>query len=137
MKIGYLLGFGFISKDESKLTQCCGKAFDFLMLVALFGLPIDWLLESKNIIDHSYSYMINWLIWLLFVTEAITMLVLAKNKKHLFYQQLVKYNNNNRYAAYFMDVECKIYIDIKIFTFTGFITIDSSTALLLSSAFIS
>ncbi|AKP72640.1 K+ channel [Piscirickettsia salmonis] len=84
MKIGYLLGFGFISKDESKLTQCCGKAFDFLMLVALFGLPIDWLLESKNIINHSYSYMINWLIWLLFVTEAITMLVLAKNKKHYF-----------------------------------------------------
>ncbi|ODN42473.1 hypothetical protein [Piscirickettsia litoralis] len=84
MNIHYLLGFGIIGKDETAITRRCGKIFGFLMLAALFGLPTDWLLESKGIISHSYSYAINWFIWLLFLTETITMLLLTKNKIYYF-----------------------------------------------------
>ena len=73
---------GILNRQESANCRRWGNLFDFIMLLVVFWLPLQWYLENINGIGSQAVLVANWIIWAIFVLELVVMLSLVNHKKY-------------------------------------------------------
>jgi len=76
----HYIGLVGVSDFESLYIQRLGTAFEWLMLLIAFWLPLQWYFEVHGVISHTFSDMFDWLIWLVFILETTSLTSLVKHK---------------------------------------------------------
>ena len=75
-----LLNLGILDPNEGPFAKRCNKFFDFIMLLVMFWLPIQWYLEYIGELTPQFIYSMNWIVWFLFAIEALVMTIFVKRK---------------------------------------------------------
>lgn len=76
-----LLNLGAIDPNESLQTKRISKLFDFLMLLVMFWLPIQWYMESRGTFPRHLIPYSDWAVWSFFFLESVVLFALVKHKK--------------------------------------------------------
>lgn len=80
LSIKEFFSFGVIDPQEPDYAKRTARFFDYVMLLVMFWLPLQWYLEALNQLTPKFSEIANWIVWSLFVLEALVMTVLVKRK---------------------------------------------------------
>lgn len=75
-----LIGLGGVDSKENSRAKLWGKRLEAPMVLAAIWILIDWYIQSKGLDNQYTAFTSDWLIWLIFLGELITMLFLVDNK---------------------------------------------------------
>lgn len=75
-----IFNLGILDPSEEPFVKKINKFFDFIMLLIMFWLPIQWYLEYLGELTPEFISTMNWIVWSLFVTEALVMSIIVKRK---------------------------------------------------------
>ena len=81
MRYDKLAGLGGVSEHETESARRWAKRFEWPMLVIVFWILLQWLLESADLMPAAISRIADWLVWLAFVTEAVVLTSLVREKR--------------------------------------------------------
>ena len=76
-----ILGLGGVHSDENDRARLWGRRLEAPMVIAAIWILIGWYLESKGLTNPLITFMTDWMIWLVFLTELIVMLTLVDDRK--------------------------------------------------------
>jgi voltage-gated potassium channel len=76
-KFRKLIGLAGVAKNENYTAQRWGRRFEFLMVLVAIWLPLQWYMQNHHLISRLDSEIANWIVWLFFVMETTTLLILA------------------------------------------------------------
>ncbi len=79
-----LIGMGGVAEHESAIARHWSRRFEIALFpVALFAL-LAWYDNKRGqaLMGHEFHVVFDWLLWLFFVTEMVTMLCLVRNRWH-------------------------------------------------------
>ena len=75
-----LIGLGGVDSKENSRAKLWGKRLEAPMVLAAIWILIDWYIQSKGFDNQYTAFTSDWIIWLIFLGELITMLFLVDNK---------------------------------------------------------
>lgn len=81
-KFRSLIGLAGVDQNENTKAVTWGHRFELAMVLIAIWLPLQWYLERSHEIIHPLAELCSWLVWLFFVTETVTMLMLTTHKKY-------------------------------------------------------
>ena len=79
-----IMSMGVLGPNESASTKRAGRFFDFVMLLVMFWLPLQWYMDAQKLLSADFILVADWVVWSLFVLEFIVMIVLVKKKLSYF-----------------------------------------------------
>lgn len=77
-------GIAGVPNNEKSYVNYIGAAFEWVTLLIALWLPIQWHLEHVGDIDFFGGVIIDWLVWGIFVSEMVIMLLITKRKWQYF-----------------------------------------------------
>lgn len=80
LSIRKLFSLGILESDEPAYAKRAARFFDFILLLVMFWLPLQWYLQAKHQLTPEFITMANWVVWGIFVVEAIVMAAIVKHK---------------------------------------------------------
>jgi len=80
-----MMSMGVLDPREAPVAKTFARFFDFLMLLVMFWLPWQWYMEALNQLTAEFVFVANWIVWSLFVLEAVVMTSLVKRKFAYFF----------------------------------------------------
>jgi voltage-gated potassium channel len=72
--------------EQGKRFKHYQMAFNIVLLLVMFWLPIQWYLQSKHLLTLEYITFANWVVWYIFLAEVIIMTALAQHKVSYFFR---------------------------------------------------
>jgi voltage-gated potassium channel len=81
LRFKHIIGLAGVPRTQGLRAWRVGAIFDWVLLAIAFWLPIQWFLQSKGHYAKNYVYISDWVIWLSFIIEMLTLTFLVKNKK--------------------------------------------------------
>jgi len=75
-----LIGLPGVAADERPAARRWASRFELPMIMLALWIMIEWYLREKGIYPEAFDRITNWVIWLFFVLETITLTSLVKNK---------------------------------------------------------
>ena len=76
-----ILGLGGVHSDENDRARLWGRRLEAPMVIAAIWILIGWYLESKGLTNALITFITDWMIWLVFLTELLVMLTLVDDRK--------------------------------------------------------
>jgi voltage-gated potassium channel len=67
------VGLAGVAPDENARAREVGRWFEWVLVPLALWLPIQWSLEASGDISPTFSGLIDWATWLLFVLEAVVL----------------------------------------------------------------
>lgn len=80
IRLKRFLSLGMLGPKESDAVKATRDFFDFIMLLVMFWLPLQWYLEAKHRLSFEFIHVANWTVWCLFVLEIVVMTLIVKRK---------------------------------------------------------
>ncbi len=81
MKFRTLLGVAGINRRENPHAIQWADFFETLLVLVLLWLPIQWYLQNTGKLSFRFLETMDWLIWLLFVSETVVLTFLVRSKE--------------------------------------------------------
>ncbi len=81
IKFRRMLGVVGVSRKENSFTIKWSYFFDTVLVIILLWLPIQWYMQRSGQIALQAVSVIDWIIWIAFVSETLTLTLLVKEKK--------------------------------------------------------
>lgn len=81
MKIVHLLGIAGVESHEHPVARQWGKRLEWPMLFVALWIPLQWYLEETGAINPVLARIADWIVWLAFLVETVTLTVLVKNRR--------------------------------------------------------
>ncbi len=78
--IGITLGLAGVAPDETPQARRAAQFFELPLILVAVWILIDWYLEARNIYPHFFGLLTDWIVWLVFTIELVTMLVLVRDR---------------------------------------------------------
>lgn len=75
-----LFRIGMLDPNESVRAKKVARYFDFIMLLVMLWLPLQWYLEAQNELPADFVQLANWVVWGLFLLETVVMTLLVQRK---------------------------------------------------------
>jgi voltage-gated potassium channel len=79
-RIRAVFGVAGVSMNSPRRVRKWGNFFEWAMLIIVFWLPIQWYLEKRQILPAHLNVIADWMIWIAFVVETVTMVSMVKRK---------------------------------------------------------
>lgn len=76
-----VMGLGGVHASENETAQRWGRRLEAPMVIAAIWILISWYLESKGITNRVITFLTDWMIWIVFLTELVVMLSLVDDRK--------------------------------------------------------
>jgi voltage-gated potassium channel len=73
------------SSEQGKYFKRYQMVFNIILLLVIFWLPLEWYLQSKNVLPLEFIQVSNWAVWFIFLIEVIILTALSKNKLNYFF----------------------------------------------------
>lgn len=80
LSLQQLVGLGGVDKREKARACRWGRIFDHVLVVVALLIPLQWYLQSLQGDWPTYSRIIDWAIWLFFLTETLILLLLVEQR---------------------------------------------------------
>ena len=77
-------GLAGVAPDEPLPVRRIGHAFEWVLIPLALWLPMQWSLESNRQIDAHLAELLGWLVWSVFVAEALVLGSLVGDKPRYF-----------------------------------------------------
>lgn len=71
---------GILDPNETDLAKRWDRVFDFILLIVMFWLPMQWYMQNTGRLTLAQTNIANWVIWGIFFAEALLMTILVKRK---------------------------------------------------------
>lgn len=81
-RLNIMTGLAGVSPFESELARTWAKRLEWPMILVAFWIPIQWYLEELHMISQHAVLIGDWFVWLTFLLETLTLLLLVRNKGH-------------------------------------------------------
>lgn len=78
------IGLAGVAADESLAARRAASAFEWILVPLALWLPIQWSLESSGQISIATAHRVAWIIWALFVAEAVVVGALVADRARYF-----------------------------------------------------
>ena len=80
MKLSKLFGIAGVPEGESITAHRWHSVFEWLLIPAALAVLVRWYLDIHGVVPGKLAYLMDWMIWGLFVTETVVLTILTRNK---------------------------------------------------------
>jgi len=75
------IGLSGVSSHENALAKRWARHFESVMALIAVWLPVQWYMERKLEMSKATALGFSWIIWVIFLAEAVTIIYLVNNRK--------------------------------------------------------
>lgn len=75
------VGIAGVTPQENETARRWAARFELPMLFVVLWIPIQWYMETRGVLSHPSTRLGDWVIWLTFVVETVTLSLLVDNKR--------------------------------------------------------
>mgnify|MGYP000096946962 CR=1 FL=1 len=72
--------------EQGKRFKRYQMVFNIILLLVIFWLPMQWYLQSKQLLTPEFIIVANWAIWSIFLVEVVVMTALSTEKVNYFFR---------------------------------------------------
>lgn len=74
------IGLSGVAEDETPQARRWAKFFELPMILLAIWILVEWYVEAKGLYPRPLGLFTDWVIWLFFITETVTLTVLVRDK---------------------------------------------------------
>ena len=81
LTIIHWLGIAGVSPHEAPAARMWAKRLEWPLLIVVLWIPFQWYLEETGSIQIGLAHVFDWMIWLVFLAETVTLAYLVRHKR--------------------------------------------------------
>ncbi len=74
------IGLSGVAADETPRAQRWARFFEAPMILLAVWILVEWYVEAKGLYPHGVGVVTDWIIWLFFITETVTLTLMVRDK---------------------------------------------------------